>query len=200
MNPTYPTITIDLVLDRLTAKEALRAVLHSVLFHRLFGTVKEQSHEVLDVTMPGIDDPEMKQLIEEKVDAFWKGIEGGISKRGQIIVTFSEKRPRKTWFIMGEEEIPWEQWYAYGLRASCHLTFGGNCRIINAEMRQPVQDKDRQIFNGELASVLTKSLETMLNYASSERGRSAVPIITNANGISPFPIKITVKIKGVEVG
>lgn len=39
------------VLERNTTKEVLRAVLHSILFHRLFGTVKEQSHEVLDVTM-----------------------------------------------------------------------------------------------------------------------------------------------------
>lgn len=67
-----------------------------------------------------MDDPEIKQLVNEKVDAFWRGVEGGANKRGQvgvcfplvsmslmsyqIIVTFSEKRPRKSWFpgIMGE--------------------------------------------------------------------------------------------------
>lgn len=63
---TYPTITIDLVscavldivpssqiqvLDRHTTKDVLRAVLHSILFHRLFGTVKPKTVEVLDVTM-----------------------------------------------------------------------------------------------------------------------------------------------------
>lgn len=40
----------------------------------------------------------------------------------------------------------------------------------------------------------------MLTHTSSERGRTAVPLITNAAGISPFPIKMTVKIDGVEVG
>ncbi|TFY55292.1 hypothetical protein EVJ58_g8340 [Rhodofomes roseus] len=80
---------------------------------------------ILNLTngQPGVDDPEMKQLVDDKVEAFWKSIEGGYNKRGQIIVTFSEKRPRKTWFIMGEEEIPWEQW------------------IINAEIRQPTPEK-----------------------------------------------------------
>ena len=29
----------------------LKAVLHSILFHRLFGTIKPQSMEILDVTM-----------------------------------------------------------------------------------------------------------------------------------------------------
>ncbi|KAH9830451.1 autophagy-related protein [Rhodofomes roseus] len=179
---THPTVTIELVLDRHTTQEVLRAVLHSILFHRLFGTVKPQTFEVLDVTMPGVDDPEMKQLVDDKVEAFWKSIEGGYNKRGQIIVTFSEKRPRKTWFIMGEEEIPWEQW------------------IINAEIRQPTPEKDQRKFQADLAATLTKSLKTMLTHASSERGRSAVPLITNANGISPFPIKITVKVGSVEVG
>ena len=39
------------VLDRHTTKEALRAVLHSILFHRLFGTVKPTTFEVVDITM-----------------------------------------------------------------------------------------------------------------------------------------------------
>ncbi len=39
------------VLDRLQTKEVLRAVLHSILFHRLFGTVKPKTFEVVDVTM-----------------------------------------------------------------------------------------------------------------------------------------------------
>ena len=58
---------------------------------------------------------------------------------------------------------------------------------------------ERQKFNADLASTLTKSLQTMLTHASSERGRSAVPLITNAQSISPFPIKVSVKVGGVEV-
>ncbi|KAI0640313.1 autophagy-related protein [Trametes polyzona] len=176
----YPTITIDLVLDRLQTKEVLRAVLHSILFHRLFGTVKPRTFEVLDVTMPGVDDDDITRQVEEKIDAFWRGVEGVPNKRGQIVVTFSEKRPRKSWFLMGEEEIPWEQW------------------IINAEIRQP-SDRERQKFNADLAATLTKSLQTMLVHSSSEKGRSAVPLITNATSISPFPIKMAVKVGGVEV-
>ncbi|KAI0695027.1 autophagy-related protein [Cytidiella melzeri] len=185
MNATnYPVITIDLVLDRRNTRDVLTAVLHSILFHRLFGTVKPTTFEILDVTMPGLDDAEIKQLVDSRVDAFWKAMEGGAQKRGQISVTFSEKRPRKTWFLIGEEEVPWEQWY---------LT-------INAEIRQPVTERDRHAFDSELASALTKSLQTMLTYTSSERGRSVVPLITNALSISPFPYKIVVKVGGTEVG
>ncbi|KAF8888358.1 autophagy-related protein [Infundibulicybe gibba] len=134
--------------------------------------------------MPGVSDPEMEQLVNEKVDGFWKGIEGGMNKHGQIIVTFSEKRPKKSWFqvYMGEEDVPWEQW------------------VINAELRQPKSDRDRQAFNKTLAATLTKSVQTMLTHTSSERGRTTVPLITNASGISPFPVKMIVKIGGMEVG
>ena len=33
---------------------------------------------------PGVDDKEITQLVEEKVDAFWRGVEGGANKRGQV--------------------------------------------------------------------------------------------------------------------
>lgn len=80
----------------------------------------------------------MEQLVNDKVDVFWKGIESGTTKRGQvripslpdestahslgrpsllplllqILVTFSEKKPKKSWFqvYVGEEDVPWEQW------------------------------------------------------------------------------------------
>jgi autophagy-related protein 101 len=59
---------------------------------------------------------------------------------------------------------------------------------------------DRQAFDANLASALTNSLQTMLTYTSSDRGRLAVPLITEAQSISPFPIKMVVQVAGVDVG
>ncbi|THH27517.1 hypothetical protein EUX98_g6664 [Antrodiella citrinella] len=216
MSTTNPIITLDLVLDRHTAKDVLRAVLHSILFHRLLGFVLPKTFEVLDVTMPAVDDANVEQLVDQKVDVFWKGIEGGLSKRGQISVTFSEKRAKKSWFLVGEVSI-----YRYlvphisltlNYRKKCHGRNGwlqyylfrdlaeALRRIVNAEVRQPTTERDRQRFNSDLSSTLTKSLKTMLVHTSSESGRAAVPLITNSQGISPFPYKITVKMNGTEVG
>lgn len=33
---------------------------------------------------PAVDDPEIKQLVDSKLDAFWKGLEGGVNKRGEV--------------------------------------------------------------------------------------------------------------------
>jgi len=59
---------------------------------------------------------------------------------------------------------------------------------------------DRQTFDANLALTLTNSLRAMLTHTSSERGRMAVPLITEAQSISPFPIKMVVKVGGVDVG
>ncbi|GJE99598.1 autophagy-related protein [Phanerochaete sordida] len=180
-SPNLPIVKIDLSLERRTARDVLTAVLHSILFHRLFGTLKPEIREVLDVSMPAVDDPEIKQLVDLKVDAFWKGVESDVNKRGQFIVTFSEKRSRKSWFLVSEEEVPWEQW------------------VVNAEIRPPIPERERQKYDADLTATLKKSLQSMLTHTSSERGRSAVPLITNAQGISPFPVKIVVNVNGTEV-
>ncbi|KAH8833934.1 autophagy-related protein [Flagelloscypha sp. PMI_526] len=178
MTTTHPIISIDLILDQQNTRPVLSAVLHSILFHRLFGHVKPQTFEVLDVTMPGVVDPEMESLIKSKVDAFWKGVQaGGAVKKGQISVKFCERRQKKTgWFTVmgGEEDVPWEQW------------------LITAEVRQ-YSPREKEKFESTLSQALTKAVYTMLTHTSSEKGRHSVPIIQTADfGISPFPLEITV--------
>ena len=36
------------------------------------------------LTQPGVKDTQVEMLIDEKVDAFWKGVENGTNKRGQV--------------------------------------------------------------------------------------------------------------------
>lgn len=59
---------------------------------------------------------------------------------------------------------------------------------------------DHGASNAALAATLTNALRTMLVHTSSERGRTAVPLITSSASISPFPLRIAVKVGGVEVG
>ena len=96
----------------------------------------------------------------------------------------------------------------------------GVLRIINAELRQPKTEKgelpahirptrvpsnlfryiDREKARTALAATLTRAIHTMITHTSSEKGRAAVPPITDANTISPFPFKVIVKVDNVEVG
>ncbi|KAF7314961.1 hypothetical protein MIND_00010200 [Mycena indigotica] len=183
MNAGHTTITIDLVLDRSSTQDVLRAILHAILFHRLFGLVKPQIFDILEVTMPGVKDKEIEALVEKKVDAFTRAIGSGTNKRGQITLTLSEKKQKKGWFQVYDvfEEVPWETW------------------IVNAEIRHPKSDREREQLKETLSATLTKAVHTMMVHASSEEARDIVPPITNANEISPFPINVVVSVGGVQV-
>ncbi|KZS93485.1 hypothetical protein SISNIDRAFT_83847 [Sistotremastrum niveocremeum HHB9708] len=180
MEGPVQTITIDLTVDRQTYRDVLRAILHSILFHRLFGNITPQVYEVLDVTLVRFLLCMSTNL--KLVDAFWRAVEGG-PRRGQVSVTFSEKRTKKAFLGFGEvhENVPWEQW------------------VVNTELRQPKSEDDRVMLHATLARKLTAALKTILTYTSSERGRAAVPRISSAVGISPFPFDINARVGGQEV-
>jgi hypothetical protein len=59
---------------------------------------------------------------------------------------------------------------------------------------------DRTQMTAELSHTLSAALLTMATHTSSERGRTAVPLITSSSSISPFPMAIAVRVGGVEVG
>ena len=106
----------------------------------------------------------MESLVDEKVDAFWKGVDAGASKSGQIIVTFSEKKPKKTtWFQVYAGEVrfpricphlnPYRRfsigrdsmgtmvlWSPQVVPVASNILY----RVISAEIRQPKSDQGVQ--------------------------------------------------------
>lgn len=114
---THPVITIDLVrvrksiirkcselflqiLDRLTTKDVLQGVLHSILFHRLFGTVKPQTFEVLDVTMVCLGLSNAQQIVVLIPGAARSGRCGNgatCEREGRCVLERHRKRVKQTW-------------------------------------------------------------------------------------------------------
>ncbi|KAJ7575033.1 hypothetical protein C8J56DRAFT_976905 [Mycena floridula] len=124
--------------------------MHCIPSHRLFGTVKPKTLlEVLNVTMPGVSDPDMEKLIASK---------GGPSKRGQITIIFSEKKPKKGgWFLfLGEEEALWEEW------------------VISIESRQP-RVRERQTFDAALNQTLPEAFTRSYAYLFRNRESMCSP-------------------------
>ncbi|KDQ08910.1 hypothetical protein BOTBODRAFT_138259 [Botryobasidium botryosum FD-172 SS1] len=184
---TAHPIHVDVTIERSKTKEVLRALLHAILFHRLFGTIKPTTIEISEVTFPAVSDSDIERLVVQKVDTFFRALEDQPSgengiKGGQLLVTFSERRPKKHWFTMGEEEVPWEEW------------------VINASVHAPKHEHERRAIQSTLPGSLTRILRTILVRASSESGRQCVPPIVTAGVVSPFPLRITVVVGGVSVG
>jgi ribonucleotide reductase alpha subunit len=63
-----------------------------------------------------------------------------------------------------------------------------------------IRATERTTLPPTLSTSLTSALLTILTHTASVPGRAAVPKIRDSSGISPFPVRIGVKVAGVEVG
>lgn len=186
-NPESPLpVQLDLTVDQPSSRDVLGAIVQAVLFHRLFGSVQPRHFDVLDVTFPGVSDPEVDRLVSDKMDALRRGLEEARSsksrtKQAKLVITFFERRPKKTWFLTAEEEVPWETW------------------TVNANILSPQAERDPRD-TANLKEKLQHILLTILTHTSSERGRTCVPPIQTAGVLSPFAYSIGVFVGGVEHG
>ncbi|KZO91224.1 DUF1649-domain-containing protein [Calocera viscosa TUFC12733] len=173
MEPNSPmTVNLDLVVERPAGKDALRALLHLILFHRLFGCIKPRTTEIFDLTLPAVDEPEIDTLVNIKIDSFWRTLESSANSRAEMVIVFSEKRTKKSWFSSNEEEIPWEKW------------------VIDAQLATRVEPSQRNSPTNSVTRLhLQRCMQRVLEHVDEKR--DAVPPIQTQT-LSPFPMSITV--------
>lgn len=112
-----------------------QGILNLIFFHRYFPSIRPTTFDVLDLTLPAINDVDLETLIDSRVTSLVRqhlsstegttvGATGGGGVRGRIAVEFYEKKRRRTgggmWFggLAGkmagggstEEEVCWETW------------------------------------------------------------------------------------------
>jgi len=165
------TVNLDLVVERPAGKDALRALLHLILFHRLFGCIKPRTTEIFDLTLPAVDEPDIDNLVNIKIDLFWRTLESSASSRAEMVIVFSEKRTKKSWFSSNEEEVPWEKW------------------VIDAQLAGKDPSQRNSPSNSITRSYLQRSMQRVLEHVDEKR--DAVPPIQTQT-LSPFPMSITV--------
>ena len=91
----------------------LPAILHTIFFHRYFTSISPLTRDLLDLTLPAIDDVDLETLIDQRTIALMRAIESTHQQRGrgQLVVQFFEKRRRKSYFFgKTDEDVCWEQW------------------------------------------------------------------------------------------
>ncbi|CAO3566717.1 unnamed protein product [Mortierella alpina] len=165
------TFPVELTVERTLLRDALRAILHTILFHRVFANIKPRDMDILDLTIPVIDDPEVDKLVDEKIAAFVKAVDSNPQSKGQIGLMFYEKRTKRAWFSSTSSEVCWEQWAI----------------TINVVTNTNEKDKQRSIKNMEkaLSSLFLSILRTV-----NER-KDHIPPITTSDG-NPFPYQIVI--------
>ncbi|CED82806.1 Uncharacterized conserved protein [Phaffia rhodozyma] len=156
------TFESSFTVERTQVKDVLRALLLAILFQRTYSTVSPTTLDVLGITFSIPNDPELAKTVTDRVDAFWRTIGSVRNWNGQISLIFSEKRPKKTWFAKGEEDVAWEKW------------------ILNVQVQTGQSERQRTSISTDytqpaLQALLLKMLRFVNKY------KDHVPLITESS-------------------
>ncbi|CCU82555.1 DUF1649 domain-containing protein [Blumeria hordei DH14] len=176
-----PEYIIEVFADPSSVKDVVRGILHTVFFHRFFSCLRPKTRDVLDLTLPFVDDVELETLIDQRTAALIKQLDtksdtasrnGGV--RGMIFVQFFEKKRRKAWFTKGEEEVCWEQW------------------TLDVTLATPQTESERAKVRQAMEQMLLKAAMKIVTVVNREKDH--IPPITTSES-NPFPYQIVVNSK-----
>ncbi|KAI9776226.1 MAG: hypothetical protein M1835_005578 [Candelina submexicana] len=176
-----PEYILEVFADPTCVKDIVKGILHTIFFHRFFPSIRPRTHDLLDLTLPYVDDVELETLIDQRTTALIRQIDttsnhSSNSVRGQIAVQFFEKRRRKAWFsTKAEEEVCWELW------------------TLDVTLATPRTESERV--------KVRKAMETMLHRTALKivtivtRNTDHIPPITTSEA-NPFPYQIIINPRG----
>jgi autophagy-related protein 101 len=126
------------------------------------------------------------------------------SGRGQIVVSFFEKKRKKTYFFgKADENVCWEAW-TLDVTCATPKTESGMCLLLcclsKGRMMTPCAD-NRRIEAYKVRRAMEKSLQkTALKIVNiANRDKDHIPPITTTD-TNPFPYEITVNPKSEAIG
>ncbi|GIL84135.1 hypothetical protein Vretimale_11086 [Volvox reticuliferus] len=93
-------------------REALRCVLHTIIFTRALGYVipKDVDSELFDVTYVQCGDPGVEAKVESRITDFCTQVEKKPAELHQLQLSFYETRRKQAWFGTQDERLYWETW------------------------------------------------------------------------------------------
>ncbi|KAL6910534.1 DUF1649 domain-containing protein [Trichoderma evansii] len=187
-----PEFILDVFTDPRSVRDVVKGILHTIFFNRFFPSLTPQTHEVLDVTLPYVNDDELQTMIEQRVSALDRQLDAerlsnsgaptkgdringaGSGGRGQITVQFFDQKRRKPWPSLGVEEVCWETW------------------TIKVTVAEPRTENERAKVRRAMEQTLFTTAMKIVTFVNTHRDH--IPPIT-AQGGNPFPYKINVESK-----
>ncbi|KAH7359743.1 hypothetical protein BKA66DRAFT_472345 [Pyrenochaeta sp. MPI-SDFR-AT-0127] len=172
-----PEYNLDIFADAACVKDVVKAILHTIFFHRYFTSISPLTRDLLDLTLPAIDDVDLETLIEQKTFTLVRAIDSTHQPRGrgQIAVQFFEKKRRKTYFFgKADEDVCWEQW------------------TLDVTLAQPRTETDVLKVRRAMSKSLEKAAHKII--AIVNRDKDHIPPITTTDA-NPFPYQIVVNPK-----
>ncbi|CAD6439973.1 7a276fee-3830-484c-8464-967b71f1d0b8 [Sclerotinia trifoliorum] len=177
-----PEYIIEVFADPSSVREVIRGILHTIFFHRFFPSIRPKTRDVLDMTLPYMENVEIETLIDQRTAALVRQLDTNsdlgarnTGVRGQMAVQFFEKKRRKAWFTKGEEEVCWEQW------------------TLDVTLATPRTESERAKVRSAMEAMLLKAAMKIVTTVNMEKDH--IPPITT-NEANPFPYQITINPRG----
>jgi autophagy-related protein 101 len=171
-------IPLQISVDRYYLKDVMKAILHTILFHRTLSSIKPGSGTIgpLDLDFCKVDDLSIDSNIDTQVNEIIQVVDGVQTGKPpqsliHVVVVFYDKRRGNSpgWFPSKLiEEGSWEEW------------------VITISITRAATEKEQ--IQSKLQ--LQKNLESLLVQISHEAGtkREHIPAIVDAD---PFPYQIS---------
>ncbi|KAJ1972048.1 hypothetical protein H4R35_004895 [Dimargaris xerosporica] len=167
-HPT-PTFRLQLSLERRVVADVVKAVVHAILFHRVFGNVRPQEYTILDVPYVTVNSKAIQQQVDEKVKTFDSMLQSDMLRgSGEISVEMQEKRAKKAWFAK-TEDMCWEKW------------------IIAVTTCNASNEREFLQLKANMARQLLDTFQAIIRTVSEHKDH--IPPITT-NDPNPFPFQI----------
>ncbi|OHW93571.1 DUF1649 domain-containing protein [Colletotrichum incanum] len=184
---TPPEFILDAFADPASVRDVVKGILHTIFFHRFFPAVVPYTREVLDLTLPYVDDVELETMIEQRATALVRQLDaersssststgsgGGGGGRGQLNVQFFEKKRRKAWLMRGDEEVCWECW------------------TVKVTVAEPRTETERAKVRKAMEQTLMTTVMKVITFVNAHKDH--IPPITT-QGSNPFPYQININQK-----
>ncbi|TAQ90414.1 hypothetical protein B7494_g1245 [Chlorociboria aeruginascens] len=178
-----PEYIIEVFADPSSVKDVVRGILHTIFFHRFFPSVRPKTRDILDLTLPVVEDVELETLIDQRTATIVRQLDTSSDMgawntgvRGLMAVQFFEKKRRKAWFTKADEEVCWEQW------------------TLDITLATPRTEKwyVSQIVRKAMEAMLLKAAMKIVTTVNNEKDH--IPPITTSE-TNPFPYQIIVNPK-----
>ncbi|KAI2903121.1 hypothetical protein CBS63078_5963 [Aspergillus niger] len=187
---TPPEYFLEIFADTTNVRDVLKGILNTIFFHRYFPSIRPITFDVLDFTLPAINDVDLETLIDSRVSSLVRQHSsaasapdgGGGGVRARMAVEFYEKRRRRPgiWFGglsgKGEEEVCWEVW-------NLDVTIA----TPRTESATPRTHEERAKVRKAMENMLQKAVLKIL--AVVNRDKEHIPPITTSDS-NPFPYRV----------
>ncbi|KAK5990246.1 hypothetical protein PT974_08512 [Cladobotryum mycophilum] len=77
-----PEFILDVFTDPRSVREVVKGILHTIFFNRFFPSLTPQTHEVLDLTLPYVNDDELETMIQQRAYALERQLDAERSSAG----------------------------------------------------------------------------------------------------------------------